>query len=88
MRYGSVQGSALGPKFSNIYVRSQPEVFLKSGFETFSIADDSNGSKKLSVIFQHDILKNYSCEGNKRRGGNKRGGWNFGKMFLVKIKKM
>ena len=58
VRYGSVQGSLLGPKFFNIYVRSQPEVFLKSGFETCSFADDSNGSKKFSVVFQLDVLQN------------------------------
>ena len=40
VKYGSVQGSVLGPKFFNIYVRSQPEVFLKSGFKTSSFADD------------------------------------------------
>ena len=58
MRYRSVQGSVLGPKFFNIYMRSQPEVFLKSGFETCSFADDSNGSKKFSVIFQLVVLQN------------------------------
>ena len=42
VKYGSVQGSVLGPKFFNIYVRSQPKIFLNSGFETSSFADDSN----------------------------------------------
>ena len=58
VKYGSVQGSVLGPKFFNIYVRSQPEVFLKSGFETSSFADDSNGSKTFSITFQFDVLQN------------------------------
>ena len=58
VKYGSVQGSVLGPKFFNIYVRSQPKVFLNSGFETSSFADDSNGSKTFSIKFQYNVLKN------------------------------
>ena len=58
VKYGSVQGSVLGPKFFNIYVRSQPKVFLNSGFETSSFADDSNGMKTFSIKFQYNILKN------------------------------
>ena len=58
VKYGSVQGSVLGPKFFNIYVRSQPQVFGDNGFETSSFADDSNGSKTFSIKFQYDVLKN------------------------------
>ena len=58
VKYGSVQGSVLGPKFFNVYVRSQPEVFLKCGFETSSFADDSNGSKTFSITFQFNVLQN------------------------------
>ena len=58
VKFGSVQGSVLGPKFFNIYVRSQPKVFLNSGFETSSFADDSNGSKTFSLKFQYNVLKN------------------------------
>ena len=56
--YGSVQGSVLGPKFFNIYVRSQPQVFEENGFETSAFADDSNGSKTFAIKFQYNILKN------------------------------
>ena len=58
VKYGSVQGSVLGPKFFNIYVRSQPKVFLNCGFETSSFADDSNGMKTFSIKFQYNVLKN------------------------------
>ena len=58
VKYGSVQGSVLGPKFFNIYVRSQPQVFEENGFETAAFADDSNGSKTFSIKFQYNILKN------------------------------
>ena len=58
VNYGSVQGSVLGPKFFNTYVRSQPQVFLKSGFETSSFTEDSNGSKTFSITFQFDVLQN------------------------------
>ena len=58
VKYGSVQGSVLGPKFFNIYVRSQPQVFEENGFETSSFADDSNGSKTFSIQFQYNVLKN------------------------------
>ena len=58
VKYGSVQGSVLGPKFFNIYVRSQPQVFEENNFETCSFADDSNGSKTFSIAFQYNVLKN------------------------------
>ena len=54
VNFGSVQGAVLGPKFFNIYVRSQ----LNSGFETSAFADDSNGRKTFSITFQHNVLKN------------------------------
>ena len=58
VKYGSVQGSVLGPKFFNIYARSQPKIFQESGFVTSSFADDSNGMKTFSICFQYNILKN------------------------------
>ena len=56
LQYGTVQGSVLGPKFFNIYVRSQPKVFEDSGFNTSSFADDSNGRKTFSISFQYNVL--------------------------------
>ena len=58
VKYGSVQGSVLGPKFFNIYARSQPKIFEECGFVTSSFADDSNGRKTFSICFQYNILKN------------------------------
>ena len=56
--FGTVQGSVLGPKLFNIYVRSQPKVFERCSFKTTSFADDANGSKSFAIQFQYNILKN------------------------------
>ena len=56
--FGTVQGSVLGPKLFNIYVRSQPKVFQKCHFKNTSFADDANGTKTFSVQFQYNVLKN------------------------------
>ena len=58
IKYGTVQGSVLGPKFFNIYVRSQPRVFRNCGFKSTAFADDSNGRKTFAVSFQYNILAN------------------------------
>ena len=58
IKYGTVQGSVLGPKFFNIYVRSQPRIFRNNGFRSTAFADDSNGKKTFSVLFQFNVLKN------------------------------
>ena len=55
--FGTVQGSVLGPKLFNIYVRSQHKVFEKCLFKTTAFADDSNGAKTFSIQFQYNILK-------------------------------
>ena len=57
VKYGAPQGSVLGPKFYNIYVRGQPKVIQNSGFMSTSFADDSNGSKKFAITFQYNVLK-------------------------------
>ena len=55
--FGTVQGSVLGPKLFNIYVRSQHKVFEKCLFKTTAFADDSNGAKTFSLQFQYNTLK-------------------------------
>ena len=58
LKYGTVQGSVLGPQFFNIYIRSQPKVFKNNGFRSTAFADDSNGRKTFSIIFQYNVLRN------------------------------
>ena len=58
VEYGVPQGSSLGPKFFNAYVRSQPEVFHKCEFKTSSFADDANGKKTFALTFQYSVLVN------------------------------
>ena len=55
--FGVPQGSILGPMFFPIYVRGQPDVFMKCKFLSSAFADDSNGRKTFSVSFQYNILK-------------------------------
>ena len=58
MLFGVPQGSVLGPKLFNIYVRSQPKVFNSCRFVSSSFADDTNGMKTFSLTFQYNVLKN------------------------------
>ena len=57
VKNGAPQGSVLGPKFYNIYVRGQPKVIQNCGFMSTSFADDSNGMKKFAITFQYNVLK-------------------------------
>ena len=58
IKYGTPQGSVLGPRFFDIYIRSQPEIFKHCNFKSTAYADDSNGMKKFAITFQYNVLKN------------------------------
>lgn len=58
VKYGTPQGSVLGPRFFDIYVRSQPKIFQMCNFKSTSYADDSNGMKKFAITFQYNTLTN------------------------------
>ena len=58
VKFGTPQGSVLGPEMFSLYVRNQPKVFEKCNFSSSSFADDSNGRKTFAITFQYDVLKN------------------------------
>ena len=58
VEYGAPQGSVLGPKFFNAYVRSQPSVFESCNFKSSAFADDSNGRKTFALTFQYNVITN------------------------------
>ena len=58
VEYVAPQGSVLGPKFFNAYVRTQPSVFNSCDFKSSAFADDSNGRKTFALTFQYNVLTN------------------------------
>ena len=58
VKFGTPQGSVLGPEMFSLYVRNQPKVFEKCNFNSSSFADDSNRRKTFAITFQYDVLKN------------------------------
>ena len=56
VKFGTPQGSVLGPRFFDLYVRFQPKIFEHCGFKSSAYADDSNGMKKFAITFQYNVL--------------------------------
>ena len=56
--FGVQQGSVLGPRLFNIYVRPQSKVISKCLFKASAFADDSNALKTFALTFQYNVLNN------------------------------
>ena len=56
--FGTAQGSVLGRDLFSVYVGNQPRIFESCQFKATSFLDDSNGRKKLAIVFQYNVCKN------------------------------
>ena len=55
-KYGVPPGSTLGPILFNVYSKGLSDIILKSGFNTSSYADDSNGRLQFIINMQYSSL--------------------------------
>ena len=56
LKYGVPQGSVMGPRLFNIYIRSFPEKVHSAGFEAEGFADDHQLRRQFNPIFQIKAL--------------------------------